>query len=310
MATIAPSVSDNRLVWVTLADGQWQLVLRDLRSRREETLTADPHYLANPVIDGDTVVWVDADDRTGIERIRLLDLATRKKSVLSEGSLRKSEPAVNGNRVAWVERSHSEEPIALLHLHDLDTGVTEIVAKNAWAPSISDRYLAWTERIQTGEENRETDVVRVRDLRSGRIRTFVAEEGDLWYPKVSGNLLVAFTHEPRGRGGSGIILIDLQSGERREVVWSEEEIWDARIDGRTIVWIQRSDVPERDPFTPHRFEADVVIFDVDSGAMMRIKRSGEQLRPEIRDGWLAWTDWAGGRMEILAERVDRLGERL
>jgi beta propeller repeat protein len=98
----APAVDAGRVVWADYVNGNDAgIFLYDRATGIKKWLTPSPSNQDNPVISGNTVIWVD--DLTGTSNLYQYDLTTHQTTRLTSGPSNQYSVSIDGNRVVYVD---------------------------------------------------------------------------------------------------------------------------------------------------------------------------------------------------------------
>jgi beta propeller repeat protein len=98
-----PAIYGNRIVWQYQRNGNNDIYMYDLSTKKETQITSSPDSQASPAIYGNRIVWQDdggEDDGWVSHGIYMYDISTNQKMKISAGGLA-HQPAIYGNRIVW-----------------------------------------------------------------------------------------------------------------------------------------------------------------------------------------------------------------
>ena len=98
----------NKIVWDDKCNGNWDIYMYDLSTKKKTQITTSSLDSRFPVIDGNTIVW--QDDRNGNWDIYAYDLKTHQQIHTTDKS-DQINPAIYGNKVVWTDSQNGKTDI-------------------------------------------------------------------------------------------------------------------------------------------------------------------------------------------------------
>ncbi|WP_240664303.1 hypothetical protein [Methanosarcina sp. MSH10X1] len=98
-----PAIYSNRIVYASTRNGNTDIYIYDLSTKKETQITSSPDTQTHPAIYGNRIVWVDTggeDDGWENHGIFMHDISTNKKMRISSSG-HTSNPVIYGNKIVW-----------------------------------------------------------------------------------------------------------------------------------------------------------------------------------------------------------------
>jgi beta propeller repeat protein len=227
---------------------------------------------ANPDIDGDTVVWEDADSD-----IHWAQIGSASSAIIADGT--QTYPAVSGDIVAWYN-NNTQRDICTYNLQagGVPVYITNDAAKQ-WYPDISGDYIVY-EHLD-GFYN-----IYLYDDTLGSSVVIEAAAAHQLRPAIDGTLAVWGDGRDDGFANYDIYYCDLSVTpyEAYLVSGSANDQWNPAVSGSVIVW--REDPGDGSGFNIYGYD----LTDQATGRFPICTASGNQEYPAISGNIVVWED--------------------
>lgn len=276
------SAAEGRTVWSTGS----AIYLHDSATDRTEQISNAWGGVYQEVIDGDDVVWVQAEpggDSGHTWALYHYAIDSGKLTRLAGDVAETDSPArphLKNGKVVWTAAEESSGSGTEIYLHDLRTHVTERLtndSRNDWSPETDGTYVVWCAQVGDGHE------ILLYEIASGRTSSVAI--GSLAFgssPHIDEGHVVWAMTQPNG---SQIYLYDIATGVTTQITdndYSDGDYQGApQISGGHVVWGAR----------PGR-SLDVFLYDIAAKTTIRLTNDGDEDRyPSIDGDLVAW--WGG-----------------
>ena len=226
--------SGDRYVW----SDQRGIFLYD-ESEGEITFLYSNNSQYSPVIDGDTIVWVEKiDDKRS--KLRIYDIPTGEYSEISGGMFDSFDyPAISGDWIAFIKTDVYEGTMELC-IHNLNgqNGYTSFTGAEVpvvyQPPSIDGNRVVWTGMNDEGYYN-----TYIYDIDTDKSSLVYPTESAQLCPDISGSHIVWLDLGPYPSNlpwGGDLYMHDLDSGVTREISKDSKEEF-PKVSGDYVVWL-------------------------------------------------------------------------
>lgn len=223
------AISGNRYVW---SDGRGIFLYDDTQGKLTFLFSSNTQY--SPCIDGNTVLWVETNERE--YSLVMFDAVsgTHRTVVSSTGSL--GDPAISGNRVVYSEAGLTNDRIMLLNLTTGERTVLCDEPGSRTMPAIDGDRVVWVDGRNGPYQ------VFLYDLKNREAKRVSPSDSFQMYPDISGNLIVweDYRDSPAGsqgfRGNGDIRLYDTTTNMTQIVAEGPFSLEFPRVSGEYVVW--------------------------------------------------------------------------
>lgn len=223
------ALSGNRYVW---SDGRGIFLYDDVQGKLTFLFSTNNQY--SPCIDGDTVLWVETNEREYFLVMYDGVSGTHHTVVSSTGPL--DSPAISGDRVVYREAGPSQDRIVLLNITTREKIILCDEPGSRAMPAIDGDSVVWVDGRDGPYQ------VFLYDLKSGNVKPISPSDSFQMYPDISGDLVVweDYRNSPAGspgfRGNGDIRLYDRTTNMTRIVAEGPFSLEFPRVSGEYVVW--------------------------------------------------------------------------
>lgn len=191
-----PDLDGDRIVWAeqsSVSASQWQrqVMLHNLTTGTIRRLSPTGADQTRPVIEGDSVVWVDF--RHGVDEpcIVLHTLSTGNEREIPAGGLIAEGPRVNGRTMVWA---YLQNGISRVAVYDIPGGRVRDIDPGSVAgqmnPQVSGDRIIWLQSLPSWLDRQEKIRIFQLDLRTGEILPVDTAEQEIADPVIAGTRIV------------------------------------------------------------------------------------------------------------------------
>ena len=263
-----PDIYSNTIVWQDNRNGNWDIYIYDLSTRKEIHTT----NLANqtvPSIYGNKVVW--EDERNGGHDIYMQDLSTKTQTRITKSG-KAINPAIYGNMIVWQDESNGKHNI---YMYDLSTKKKTQITTNgsAFHPKINKIRIVWED-----ERNGPSDI-GMYDLSTHKETLLGLEFVD--QPAIYGNRIVYQT-DP-----DDIAMYDLSTSTSTTIVPHDTEYYPSIYDDKVVY-----------TYTDRGPDNEIWMYNIPTKTENRISTTETASNPKIYGNRIVWQDWRNGYQDI------------
>ncbi|HWQ50027.1 MAG TPA: PKD domain-containing protein [Methanosarcina sp.] len=96
-------------MWADDRNGNWDIYMYDLSTKKERRITTNPSDSYCPAIYGNRIVWMDL--RNGNSDIYMYDLSTSTETQVTTNKLGQGWPDIYGDRIVWDDYRNGNSDI-------------------------------------------------------------------------------------------------------------------------------------------------------------------------------------------------------
>jgi beta propeller repeat protein len=242
---LRPAIWENRVVYDSVENGNWDIFLYDIATGITTQITTDPGDQLNAKIYGDCIAWMDY--RNGNRDIYAYDLGTGTEMQITTDPSDQAHPFVYGDIIAWTDFRNGVVSLeGDIYMYKFSTGeeyaITDDDFRQNWQ-HIWDNKIVWSD----GRNGVNTDIYMydlgpdgipfTDDTGEGEYQLTSGDRKDT-YPKLYGDLVAfhGFSQFNRNKIYNNIYIYNLVSGDTTQITTSNEAGQNPRIFENHIVY--------------------------------------------------------------------------
>ncbi|MBC7330046.1 DUF11 domain-containing protein [bacterium] len=272
-----PAIYGDKIVWQDYRNGNWDIYMYDLSTKKEVQITNDPHDQWWPAIYGDKIVWQDW--RNGNLDIYMYDLSIGQEVPICTNGAGQYAPAIYGDKIVWQDYRNGNWDI---YMYDLSTKKEVQITNDPhdqWNPAIYGDKIVW-EVWRYGKPD-----IYMYDLSTGQEVPICTNNSDQYAPAIYGDKIV---WEDWRNGDSDIYMYDLSAGREIPICTNSALQYAPAIYGDKIVWEDW-----------RNGNCDIYMYDLSIGQEVPICTNGAgQDDPAIYGDKIVWEDERNGNCDI------------
>ncbi|WP_292391358.1 PKD domain-containing protein [Methanosarcina sp. UBA5] len=285
-----PDIYGDRIVWQDNRNGNDDIYMYDLSTKKETQITTNASYKWNPVIYGDRIVWTD--DRNGKWDIYMYDLSTKKETQIpinNEADYEwPSDPAIYGDKIVWA---YSFEEYAQIYMYDLSTSkeIQISTGGRAYNPAIYGNKIVWLD-----DRNRDYKYdIYIYDLSTSK-ETQITTSGSAGSPAIYSNRIV---YADGRDGDDNVYMYDLSTKKETQITSSPDNQVSPDIYGNRILW---KDVGGKDDGWEYH---GIYMCDLSTNQKFKITSRGSAYDPAIYDNRVVYGDSRNENSDIYMSTI-------
>jgi beta propeller repeat protein len=264
-----PDIYGNNLVWQDNRNGNWDIYIYDLSTKKEIHTTNFANQTV-PAIYGNKVVW--EDERNGGHDVYMEDLSTKIQTRISKSG-KAYNPAIYGNRIVWQDERNGKNNI---YMYDISTKTeTQIsTSGSATKPDIYGNRIVFCDTDEYGEPNLAMyNISTHKEIIIGY--TF------LYMAAIYGDRIVIQT-DP-----DNIAMYNLSTSTGTTIVPHDTE-YDLAIYNDMVVYA----------YTDRQTIQEIDMYNVTTQEETKISTSETANNPKVFGNRIVWQDWRNGGQDI------------
>ncbi|AKJ39376.1 PKD domain-containing protein [Methanosarcina barkeri] len=281
-----PIVYNNKIVWYDNRNGNWDIYMYDLSTKKETQITTNVSDQYSPYIYGNRIVWVDErnrnpEDISGNSDIYMYDLSTKKETQITnnEGYLWSS--SIYDDKMVWTACPYGDlSDFYDICMYNVSTKNEKMITDNgcSYYPAIYGNKIVWVDY-----RNGYTDVY-MYDISTKKETQITNNESEKMCPAIYGDKIVWM--DSRNENWD-IYMYNLTTKKETQITTGPSDSLYPAIYGDRIVWNNN-----------RKGNWDVYVYDLATGQKWHTTDKSDQYYPAIYGDRIVWTDMRNGNPDI------------
>ncbi|NLN44732.1 MAG: PKD domain-containing protein, partial [Methanosarcina sp.] len=287
-----PAIYGDKIVWQDWRNGNSDIYMYDLSTKKETQITTDELDQWLPAIYGNRIIWEDLRNSNEEEwnlDVYMYDFSTKKETRITTNYVfdndlfeltRLWEPAIHGDRIVWMGERDGNWNI---YMYDLSTNTETQITDTGlalWpsAPVIYGDRIVWVD-----ERNGNLDIY-MYDLSTKKEAQITNNTSDQFLPAIYGNRIVWVDDR---NGNWDIYMYDVSTKRETQITTSKSDQYYPAIYGNKMVWLDYSNE-----------NANIYMYDLSTHQETQITTSGSAYDPAIYGDKIVWSETRNGNDDI------------
>jgi len=281
-----PIFYDNRVVWDDYRNGNWDIYMYDLSTKKETQITTNVSDQYSPYIYGNRLVWVDErnrnpEDISGNSDIYMYDLSTKKETQITNNEGYLWDPLIYGDKMVWTACPYGDlSDWYDVCMYNISTKTEKMITDNgcSYYPAIYGNKIVWVD-YRSGY----TDVY-MYDIFTKKETQITNNESEKMCPAIYGDRIVWM--DSRNEHWD-IYMYNLSTKKETRITTGPSDSLYPAIYGDRIVWDDN-----------RNGNWDIYVYDLATGQECHTTDKSDQYYPAIYGDRIVWTDMRNGNADI------------
>jgi len=278
-----PVIYGNRIVWMDDRNGNWDIYMYNLSTRKETQITTSSSNQDKPDIYSDRIVWTDFSSGEGYvdSDIYMFNLSTQQETQITTNESAQYSPAVNGNRIVWADWRNDNGSLTNgdIYMYDLSTQQeTQITTKESdqYSPQIYGNRIVWVDWRNDNGSLTNSDIY-MYDLSTSEEIQITTNESTQYSPAIYSSRIV---WEDYRNGNADIYMYNLSTKEEIQITANPSNSLYPSIYGNRIAWMD-----------DRNRNWDIYVYDLTTGQESHTTNGLAQGWPDIYGDRIVWEDY-------------------